>query len=90
MNEKLIRLTEQDLHKIVKESVKRILREEVDMGQVPAASERRQRCEIDPKEEAIRKQITHLRKLIAQYDEEGKDITPLQNKIKALKKQANY
>ena len=32
MNKKLIRLTEQDLHRIVKESVNKALREDFDMG----------------------------------------------------------
>ena len=31
MNNKVIRLTESDLHKIVKKSVNRILKEEIDM-----------------------------------------------------------
>ena len=87
---KLIRLTEQDLHRIVKESVKRVLNEEVDMGQVPAASERRQGRTVGPKEEAIRKEIRHLRHLIGEYEDEGKDITPLQKKIDALKRQCGY
>ena len=35
MNKKLIKLTEQDLHRIVKESVYRILKEDVDYGIPP-------------------------------------------------------
>lgn len=35
-----IRLTESDLHNIVKESIRRILNEKVDTGQVKAAWER--------------------------------------------------
>ena len=92
MNKKgktIIRLTEGDLHRIVKESVKRILSEEVDMGQVPSVSDRQPRS-LDSKEEAISKQIRHLRKLIDEYESEGKDIKPLQDKIKHLKKQAGY
>lgn len=39
MNNKVIRLTESDLHKIVKKSVNRILKEEIDMGQVRSSDE---------------------------------------------------
>lgn len=39
MNKKLIRLTESDLHRIVKESVKRVLREELDVNKFFVADE---------------------------------------------------
>lgn len=37
MNKKLIRLTESDFHRIVKESVKRVLKEEIGDGSFPNA-----------------------------------------------------
>lgn len=89
MNKKLIKLTESDLHKIVKESVNRILKEEIDMGQLEPFRNVPPHPRV-PNDSEIRKQIRHLRNLIDDYEMQGKDITPLQKKIAMLKKQAKY
>lgn len=83
MKKKLIRLTESDLHKIVKWSVNRLLREEVDTGQVPAQSEKKSTAAKLPDD--VRKEIMKLRHQIGILDGEGKDTTELTNKIKKLK-----
>ena len=83
MNKKLIRLTESDLHNIIKESVKRLLREEVDTGQVPAQSEKKSTASNLP--DSVSKEIMNLRRQIEKLDDEGKDTSELTNKIKKLK-----
>lgn len=83
MKKKLIRLTESDLHKIVKWSVNRLLREEVDTGQVPAQSEKKSTAAKLPDD--VSKEIRRLRHQIEILDGEGKDTTELTNKIKKLK-----
>ena len=83
MNKKLIRLTESDLHNIIIGSVKRLLREEVDTGQVPAQSEKKSTAAKLPDD--VSKEIRRLRHQIEILDGEGKDTTELTNKIKKLK-----
>ena len=91
MNKKLIRLTESDLHRIVIESVNKILREEVDTGQITPAYERnRMYRNSSPREDEIRKKISNLRKKIGEYDDEGKDASELIKQIKKLKKEAGF
>ena len=79
---KLIRLTESDLHKIVKESVQRILKEEVDLGQIDAMRDRPRAKEL-PVE--AKREIRRLRHLIDDYEREGKDTTNLTNAIRKIK-----
>ena len=83
MKKKLIRLTESDLHKIVKWSVNRLLIEEADTGQVPAQSEKKSTAAKLPDD--VSKEIRRLRHQIEILDGEGKDTTELTNKIKKLK-----
>ena len=80
---KIIRLTESDLHNIIMGSVKRLLREEVDTGQVPAQSEKKSTAAKLPDD--VSKEIRRLRHQIEILDGEGKDTTELTNKIKKLK-----
>lgn len=88
---KIIRLTEQDINRIVEKSIKRILREEVDMGQIPSAQDMKsRRGKMSPREAEIRKQIRKLRQQIDRYEEEGKDIKPIQKQIDKLKKEAGF
>lgn len=82
MKKKLIKLTESDLHNIIKESVARILREEVDMGQIPAISDIQSHSNMP---DDVRKQIRNLRHQIDKLDSEGKDTSHLTKKIKKLK-----
>lgn len=84
MNKKIIRLTESDLHKIVKESVNKVLKEEIDMGQLEPFRNVPPHPSV-PNDSEIRKQIRHLRNLIDDYEMQGKDIAPLQKKIATLK-----
>lgn len=83
MNKKIIRLTESDLHNIIMGSVKRLLGEEVDTGQVPAQSEKKSTAAKLPDD--VSKEIRRLRHQIGILDGEGKDTTELTNKIKKLK-----
>ena len=86
-----VRLTESDLHRIVRGTVKRVLNEEIDTGQVPSASERRRSKSPDsPKIREIEKKIRQLRRMIGEYDDEGKDISGLQKQIEKLKKEAGF
>lgn len=88
---KIIRLTEQDINRIVEKSIKRVLREEVDMGQIPSAQDKKsRRRKTSPREDEIRKQIRKLRQQIDRYEEEGKDIKPIQKQIDKLKKEAGF
>jgi hypothetical protein len=82
MNKKLIRLTESDLHRIVKESVQKILKEEVDLGQIDAMRDRPRAIEL-PIE--AKREIRRLRHLIDEYEREGKDTTELTNAIGRIK-----
>ena len=84
-----IRLRESELRDIISESVRRILKEEIDTGQVPSAWEKSQRKRISsPNEEEIRKKIRRLRNMIEEYDDEGKDTSELTKQIAKLKKEA--
>lgn len=85
-----IRLTESDLHNIVKESVRRILNEEVDTGQVKAAWEKEQKPPESPRVKRIRQEIAKLRREIDKAEEAGENIKPIQDQIKLLKKQAGF
>lgn len=82
-----VRLTETDLHRIIRN----VLKEEIDTGQVLSASERRYSKSTDsPKIREIEKKIRQLRRMIGEYEDEGKDISGLQKQIKQLKKQAGF
>ena len=72
---------------IVKESIRKVLKEEVDTGQVPSASEKRS---TSPSAPDIRKKIRALRNKIDDYEKEGKDISELQKQIVKLKKEAGF
>lgn len=85
-----IRLTESDLHNIVKESVRRILNEEVDTGQVKSAWEKEQKPPESPRVKRIRQEIARLRREIDKAEEAGENIKPIQDQIKLLKKQAGF
>lgn len=87
---KIIKLTESDLHRIVKESVNRILSEEVDTGQVMPAYERNMMRHTSSREEEIRKKIRNLRKMIGDYEDENKDTSELVKQLQRLKKEAGY
>ncbi len=87
---KTIRLTESDLHNIVKESVRRILMEEVDTGQVKAAWEKEQKPPESPRVKRIRQEIARLRREIDKAEKAGENIKPIQDQIKLLKKQAGF
>lgn len=64
--------------------VEKVLKEEVDMGQVPAVSDKRSTAADIP--DNVRKEIRKLRQQIGEFDDEGKDTTELQKRLKDLKK----
>jgi uncharacterized coiled-coil DUF342 family protein len=74
----------------VKESVNRILSEEVDTGQVMPAYERNMMRHTSSREEEIRKKIRNLRKMIGDYEDENKDTSELVKQLQRLKKEAGY
>jgi hypothetical protein len=63
--------------------VEKVLKEEVDMGQVPAVSDKRSTAADIP--DNVRKEIRKLRQQIGEFDDEGKDTTELQKRLKDLK-----
>lgn len=63
--------------------VEKVLKEEVDMGQVPAVSDKRSTAADIP--DNVRKEIRKLRQQIGEFDDEGKDTTELQKRLKELK-----
>lgn len=67
------------------------IHEEIDTGQVHSSQDnedsKRHRLKRDEANKEINKQIRKLRQQISDYDSNGKDTTPLTNKIKSLKKQ---
>ena len=79
---KVIRLTESELKRMVIESVQRILKEEVDLGQIDAMRDRPRAKEL-PIE--AKREIRRLRYLIDDYESEGKDTTKLTNAIRKIK-----
>lgn len=79
---KSIRLRETELKRIIVESVQRILKEEVDLGQLDAMKDRPRAKEL-PIE--AKRQIRRLRNLIDDYEREGKDTTKLTNAIRKIK-----
>jgi hypothetical protein len=83
MAKNIIRLTESDLHRIVKESVNRILNEEVDMGQLDAMKLEPTHFEY-PME--VKREIRNLRYQIDDLWSQGKDTTELENRLKSLKR----
>ena len=82
-NETLIR-------NIVRESIRKVLSEEVDTGQVTAAWEKEQKPPESPRVKRIRQEIARLRREIDKAEEAGEDIKPIQDQIKMLKKQAGF
>jgi hypothetical protein len=84
---KVIKLKESELKRMISETVRRILKEEVDTGQVPSASEKRS---TSPSAPDIRKKIRALRNKIDDYNEEGKDTSELRKQIDKLKKEAGF
>ena len=69
---KTITLRESELKRIIVESVQRILKEEVDLGQIDAMRDRPRAKEL-PIE--AKREIRRLRHLIDDYEREGKDTT---------------
>ena len=67
------------------------IHEEIDTGQVHSSQDnedsKRHRLKRDEANKEINRQIRKLRQQISNYDSNGKDTTPLTNKIKSLKKQ---
>lgn len=61
------------------------MKEEVDMGQVASASDRRSAAKVDKSE--IRKELRKLRNMIDEYEEEGKDTSALIKRIEKLKRE---
>ena len=64
---------------------KAFMKEEVDMGQVASASDRRSAAKVDKSE--IRKELRKLRNMIDEYEEEGKDTSALIKRIEKLKRE---
>lgn len=81
-------MDENIISKAVKESIRKTIKEEIDTGQVPAASERRH--STSPSSPEIRKKIRSLRNKISDYEEEGKDTSDLTKQIMKLKKEAGF
>lgn len=79
---KTITLRESELKRIIVESVQRILKEEVDLGQIDAMRDRPRAKEL-PIE--AKREIRRLRHLIDDYEREGKDTTELTNAIRKIK-----
>lgn len=67
------------------DSHKAFMKEEVDMGQVASASDRRSAAKVDKSE--IRKELRKLRNMIDEYEEEGKDTSALIKRIEKLKRE---
>ena len=64
---------------------KKFMKEEVDMGQIPAVSDRRSTAkEYSPE---VKKEIRKLRYMIDDYEKEGKDTSELTKRIQKLKRQ---
>lgn len=90
MKKTIIRLTENDLHRLIEKTVKDMLSEEVDMGQVSSVQDKRDRRREESKDiQDIRKEIHRIRRKIGEYEKLGKDTSALTDRIKTLKKQAN-
>lgn len=64
---------------------KAFMKEEVDMGQVASASNRRSAAKVDKPE--IRKELRKLRNMIDEYEEDGKDTSALIKRIEKLKRE---
>ena len=79
---KTITLKESEMKSIIVESVRRILKEEVDLGQIDAMRDRPRAKEL-PIE--AKREIRRLRHLIDDYEREGKDTTELTNAIGKIK-----
>lgn len=87
---KRYRLTESKLRGMVGRAVRAALYEEIDTGQLPSALEKKQRRKESPREKEIRAELRKLRRLIGEYEEEGRDISKLQQRIDKLKKEAGF
>ena len=88
---KTIRLTESELTNLIKESVNRIIQEEVDMGQILSAQDKedraRSRMDFDnrPEIRAAYRELRNLRYSIEDVENEGGDITPIRKKMRNIK-----
>ena len=80
-------MDENVIRKLVSESIRKTIKEEIDTGQVPSASERHS---TSPSAPEIRKKIRLLRDKINDYEEEGKDTSDLTKQIEKLKKEAGF
>lgn len=80
-------MDENVIRKFVSESIRKIIKEEIDTGQVPSASERHS---TSPSAPEIRKKLRLLRNKISDYEEEGKDTSDLKKQINKLKKEAGF
>ena len=87
---KTIRLTESELKKLIKESVNRIIQEEVDMGQIPSAQDKedraRSRMNFDnrPEIRAAHRELRNLRHSIEDVENEGGDIDQIRKEIRNI------
>lgn len=75
-------ISQERISRIVRESIEKVLSEEVDMGQLDA-----RRQEPSPYEypQDVKNEIRRLRHLIDDYEKEGKDTSALTNRIHRLK-----
>jgi len=83
----VIKINENKLKQIVMESVKRVLKEEVDIGQIlssydnKVARQNRMNLENRPEITAARKELRRLRNSIEDVEQKGGDITPIRQKM---------
>lgn len=69
----------------IDDTSKEFMKEEVDMGQIPAVSDRHSTAkEYSPE---VKKEIRKLRNMIDDYEKEGKDTSELTKRIQKLKQQ---
>lgn len=86
----IIRLTENELKKLIKESVNRVIQEEVDMGQISSVQDKedgaRSHMNFDnrPEIRAAYRELRNLRNSIENVENEGGDINPIREKIRNI------
>ena len=86
-----VRLTESDLHRIIRESVKRVINEEIDLGQIDAMRDRPRAKKVYRDVPAdIKREIRRLRQLIDDYNSEGRDTASIENVLRKLKNKYYY
>lgn len=88
---KTIRLTESELKKLIKESVNRIIQEEIDMGQIPGAQDKEDRAsscmsfDNRPEIRAAYRELRNLRNSIEDVENKGGDIGQIRKKMRNIK-----